>query len=102
VLLATGAAFGTLSLLDAIEIERRAAQGGPFFPEDAALVSRGEFFSYTANGLYVTGGLLALGGASLWVAGLALQSDDEREEAVAAPVEGAPDWEELRPGEEVP
>jgi len=101
-LLAGGAVFGTLSTLDAIELERRAQQGVLFFPKDADLLSRGEFYAWTANGMYVAGAAVAVGGAALWVVGLAARSDDERDEVVAAPAEGAPDWEDLRPGEVVP
>lgn len=96
--LAGGGVFGALSLLDATELERRAARGSLVFPRDADLLARGEFYSWTANGLYATGTLLVVGGAALWVAGLALRTEDERTEVVAAPVEGAPDWEELQPG----
>jgi hypothetical protein len=96
--IAGGAVTGTMSWLDSIEIERRAELGHLLLPRDAELLQRGATLALASNVLYVAGGALVGAGAGMWVLGMALEPEPVRDEHVAPPVEGAPDWEELQLG----
>jgi hypothetical protein len=97
-LLAGGAVFGGLSLLEGREVERRAAAQQLVFPRDEGLFLRGGIFAWTANALYGLG-VVSLGGAGLaYVVGAMKAPAPAQQRLVAPPTEGAPRREELRPG----
>ena len=54
-LLVLGGVAGTLSLLDALEVEERAQKQNLAFPTDTELVQRGNILALTADGLYIAG-----------------------------------------------
>ena len=60
-----GGILGTFSLLDAQEVERRAAAQQLAFPRDEALLARGTTLAVTSTVLYVVG--LATTGAGAWL-----------------------------------
>lgn len=62
---AAGVTFGVLSLLDAQDVEKRAAGQQLVFPRDQALVDRGATFAVVANVAYAVG-LVGVGGALAW------------------------------------
>ena len=66
VLLATGAVFGTLSLMDSLNVEERAEAQQLVFPRDTELVQRGRTFSVVANILYGAGAVAVGVGGALW------------------------------------
>jgi hypothetical protein len=70
---AAGVTFGVLSLLDAQDVEKRAAGQQLVFPRDQALVDRGATFAVVANVAYAVG-VVGVGGALAWA--LLLPSDE--------------------------
>lgn len=94
-----GALFGTLALLDQVEVERRAAAQLLVLPRDDDLISRGETFALTANLLYVAAGLGLVTAGALFVADVVTTPAEEEERAptFTAPADGAPEGDEMRP-----
>lgn len=95
--LAGGATFGTLALLDQLEVEQRAQQQQLFLPRDEGLLSRGDAFAWTANGLYALSALALAGGAALFVTDLVTVPPATEDRSFAAPTQGAPEADEMRP-----
>lgn len=96
--LAGGVLFGTLALLDQLEVERRAELRLLILPRHQDLLARGEAFALTANVLYGLGavGLVAAGG--LFVADLVTRPSLDESPTFRGPAEGAPAVDEMRPG----
>lgn len=62
-----GGVAGTLSLLDSLDVEKRAAAQQLTFPQDSGLVLRGQVFAWTANALYAAGAIGLAAGGVLWL-----------------------------------
>ena len=61
-----GAVAGTFSLLDSLEVEKRANAHQLVFPRDAALMQRGAALAVVADVLYAMGTASLVGGAVVW------------------------------------
>lgn len=92
-----GALFGTLALLDQLEVERRATAQLLILPRDEELLSRGETFALTANLLYTFAGLGVVTAGALFVADVVTTPPAEEAPTFTAPADGAPEQDEMRP-----
>lgn len=95
--LAGGALFGTLALLDQLEVERRAEMQLLLLPQHQDLLARGEAFALTANVLYGLAGVGLVSAGVLFVVDLVTQPAPEESPTFRGPADGAPARDEMRP-----
>lgn len=95
------AGLGTVSLLDSLEVERRAATQNLLFPRDGDLIARGRLFATLSTLTWATSALAVAGGGAWAGAAFALApKPDEKKTAaprIEAPAAGAPATEDLEP-----